>query len=215
MEELEYKNDENRVKIKNTKYYVGKLYICNEIYTPNLKELNIDVKDDNLLYNPQKGMGDCHFLPQDCKVAEDCAKQIVCLKNRIMNVKQDNVKLWASRGIRILGKYKYDNQKHNLFHYIRHKTENCTYEIMFIRFYKSEEELKINCILNSLQFCAYTGAVQSIDLYPASSKNGEVKKNENGIYYNPWSSFRTCPEDIIKEFIEFIKKSKKCLGIND
>lgn len=197
--------------LKDTNLFMGKLFVNingilkeEDIYIPNIKTLKIE--EDNLLYNSKPRYGDCHFLPINKDVVKKCADEIKDLKKRILDCKESKeLNLKNVETIKILEKYGYNNKDHNIFPYIKYQKDNWIYEIVFVRFYKDNKRREVNCILNSLQFCAYSEGVRSIDYYPDSCNDGVIFQGEKACYYNPNSTFESSPQNIICEFVNFVK----------
>lgn len=198
----------SKIPLKETGYFVGDLFVNVQGRLLKIDPFIPETLDDSFLYNKTKEMGDCHLVPIDKKVAEDCTTGIVKLKESLS--KSDRYSFHCSKNsVAILKPKGYDNSKHNLFHYLKYSDGKRNFEIIFIRFYKNEADKTVNCILNCLQFCSYIEPIHSIDYYPSSSENGKFYIKGNAMYYNPCCSFCSSVDEILDEFALFINKAKK------
>lgn len=101
----------------------------------------------------------------------------------------------------------------SIFKYIGITCGNRNYDLVFCRFYKTEYNKSVNCILNGIQFEVYgSQQIKSTDIYPTSKKDGErtcLKDNATDFYYNPYVKFDDKAEDIADAFLEFIASNEK------
>lgn len=107
-----------------------------------------------------------------------------------------------------------------LFKYIVAVKNGVLYELNFMRFYISNDN-KVNCIFKSLQYDRVANPKKTVNqdeiCYPTSYRGQSYEtlyklienNKDNNFFYNPQVSFDAEPEEILKDFINFIKECEK------
>lgn len=215
------------LKLGKTGYYAGKLFIQNEeiteieLHKPTATELGNDAikKRNTFLYD--NNSGNVHFFPDDAvQLANEWSEKIEKKRTEILNILKDNIKKYnlgyilTQKGNRsTFANNTIYKDAQSIFKYIGITCGNRNYDLVFCRFYKTEYNKSVNCILNGIQFEVYgSQKIKSIDIYPTSEKDGErtcLKDNAKDFYYNPYVKFYDKAEDIADAFLEFIASNEK------
>lgn len=205
------------------KNFIGKLF---------LEETNRKIGDKNFIgkevpvYIPCKGKksflydeskGNVHLFPENVELAKSCSNEIAEKRKEIyeallnecdrgsIRIDGENKKGQGkgSKGAFICKGTKYE-EANKLFQFIRLECNGRFFDLIFIRFFKTEEN--INCILKCFQIKIFKGKEpKALEYYPESGDDGY--KNE--VYCNFPVRFEESPKNIAKELIEFIKEYEK------
>lgn len=155
---------------------------------------------------------------EKCKVISSCKE----LYDNVLDEEINTVRLYANvRG----GTIRFDGRNEEeagmrLFRFITAIYKGKKYELNFMRFFlenelneekPNEDRLKVNCILRSLQFDRVDNCKGVINqngiCYPDTSNGMDISSlpEEGNVCYNPKAEFSDSPEDIVKEFYDFIR----------
>ena len=203
-------NDKEIIK-KKTGYTIGNVKLGEHTFSKLYEEKDI-IFDTRL--------GNFHLLP-DLKSVSD--EKIKIARSSVENKRSKLIKLIGERfkgndneACKInthcgKGRSKVLNETGMLpfFDYIRveSKISDLAYDLMFIRFYISEN--KVNCNLCSYQFSFQKAKTYSCFAYPESEDGNSAKKFRNIIeYFNPQTTYSIDNDNdlkgIVEEFCDYI-----------
>lgn len=239
--EMEEKSVKLVGKDKDTGCYIGDLYyqVCEderikmETFVGNEENTYEKLCETNFFYDP--GTENVHLFPKDVKRAERSANRIEAKRKEIMRKLASEITSikkpgWVLNGAETFKGFGVDAyvsgangtaySKIGLFRCIRVTVDKRKYDMVFIRFYKDDDNEKVNdkkrvhCILNCLQFVKLVGGEKAKSIYPTTAKDSTEEIESKGkagesYYYNPFVSFYDTEETICKAFIKFIEENEK------
>lgn len=187
--------------MKDYKNYTTKLYLNDGTEIEKIHDFS---KED--LKNIDCDRGNFHIVPEDVELRAECSKNIhdklVNLRDLLRNKAKEDWYYTKLIGPR-------NKNYTDIFDYFLIKTEKLNYQVMGIRFYKSDDEKNVSCILQSYQIAGFPD-IKSCELYPNSQGNCAYSSlSRIMFYYNLESSFETSLDLVADEIIKLIVDTEK------
>mgnify|MGYP004686841461 FL=1 len=190
-------------EIKDSGLNPGKVKFQNEIF----QDIYCPDIDDpaKIVYDPESG--NIHLFPEQLDEARKISKAMMEKLNNLAKnslLKEYKPKKRGFNRVPVFDSFEKCSRLKYLYAFLSIEVNGVTFDVLPFRMEKDKKI--VNCEFGAYQFCIEVNKLKSYRLYPKKGDN-RICMGDKEIYYTPNLDFESCDEEVIKEFLNYVKRN--------
>ena len=190
-------------EIKDSGLNPGKVKFQNEIF----QDIYCADVDDPAKIGSDPESGNIHLFPEQLDEARKISKAMMEKLNNLAKnslLKEYKPKKRGFNRVPVFDSFEKCSRLKYLYAFLSIEVNGVTFDVLPFRMEKDKKI--VNCEFGAYQFCIEVNKLKSYRLYPKKGDN-RICMGDKEIYYTPNLDFESCDEEVIKEFLNYVKRN--------